>query len=501
MNRVLQHAPNQGAAAETDQVSLQVLRADDVDSCSSRMVEPGTAPKTVLMLSYVFPPAAYVGGHRVARYCKYLPQYGWRPVVVTINCRRVVLQDQDLCKHLPENLPIYRTPDIDPAKWLNSLSSLRHRLRPSRLRALPATQPSQLFSSPKSRRWTPRLRQFVERALLQSPDSHVFWVPFAFLWGARVLLTQRVDVIYSSSPPHSCHLAAYLLAKCFRRPYVLDFRDPWDVPLKRTRRACRFQVALKRTVVANAAGIVAVSPGERNDLIQEFPHLDSRRFTSITNGYDPDDFTNLEICGHEPCRFQLTHTGTIYSKAGSEFFEAMRLLVKRHPDLSHILRVNLIGSVPTEYEDSVKFLSREGILGDFGFKPHKTALQHALKSDALVILLGGDRFPPAELPAKVFEYLYCGKPILAVSKEGDLSRLLARSGTGTLVPPNDPVQLADAIWGLVTTWRLGRLRVIPDWDFVTMFNRRFLAGQLSSVLDAVSLQHPGSGRGPCRSAG
>ena len=39
----------------------------------------------MLMLSYAFPPVAASGTFRVARFAMYLPEFGWRPVVVTAN--------------------------------------------------------------------------------------------------------------------------------------------------------------------------------------------------------------------------------------------------------------------------------------------------------------------------------------------------------------------------------------------------------------------------------
>jgi glycosyltransferase involved in cell wall biosynthesis len=443
--------------------------------------------KTVLVLSYVFPPAAYVGGHRTTKYCKYLSEYGWRPTVVTIDCKNVALKDEGLIRQLPDDVKVLRTRDIDPAKWLNGSSGLRSPVR---------TTPVGAFSSAErehGRRWPWRwlviLRRVVRRVLLESPDSHVFWVPFAFFRAARVLITRRVDVIYSSSPPHSCHLAGSLLARCFRKPHVVDFRDPWFVKDSVRPHGMLpppfpiLQRLLKRAVVTGASRVIAVSSGERDELSSEFPSIDGRRFLYITNGYDPDDFKDLVPSGRDRSQFILTHTGTIYPGVADEFFAAVELVVGTHPELESKLRVNLLGGVDPSSNETAARLIRAGIIANHGFKPHATALQCAQASDVLVVLVGGDFFLPSHLPAKVFEYMRLGKPILAVTREGDLARLLAATGAGVVVPPKDPARLAGVIWDLYTRCQDGQLNLSPDCKVIEGFQRRSLAAALATALD------------------
>ena len=446
------------------------------------------------MLSYVFPPAAYVGGHRTARYCKYLPLNGWTPIVVTIDPRHVELRDDELCRHVPAGVSVYRTPDLDPAKWLDWLSRWlsRRRRRPATgsaaATALGASRPERPGGAPQ----LSRLRRFAERILLKAPDSHVFWVPFAFLWGAWLLTTRRVNVIYSTSPPHSCHLAGLLLATCFRKPFVADFRDPWFVAGSLRAPGAKpvafepLQSRFKRAVVSRASKVIAVSPGERDELRAEFPVLDDGRFVYLTNGFDPDDFADRDAGDSLPRRFVLSHTGTIYSGAGREFFAAIELLLRDSPELRPALRVNLAGAVSYHGDDTLERLRRAGVVVSRGFQSHADALRIASASDVLVILCGGDSFLPSHLPAKVFEYMRLGRPILAVTPDGDLSRLLATTGTGIAVRPNDPERLATAIHRLYVRSGQAQKPERPP-AAVAAFDRSLLAGHLASVLDAAVL--------------
>ncbi|MPY87938.1 MAG: glycosyltransferase [Luteitalea sp.] len=445
--------------------------------------------KLVLVISYVFPPAAYVGVHRTLKYCKYLGEVGWRPIVITIDPRGVGVQDERLNDELPPEVEVFRTRDIDPAKWRASRSRRKPREEPAA-----STQATEA-PLPRSARTTgalSRAKQFVLRALLQSPDSHIFWVPFAFFRGVRVLMTRRIDVIYSSSPPHSSHLAAWLLSKCFRVPHVADFRDPWFVEGSRRAVAASsgvftgLQATLKRCVVANAAKIVSVSAGERNDLLAELPGLHPSRVEVITNGYDPDDFSDTPTPMPSDGRFTITHAGTLYPGVGREFFDAIEQLASTRHELSQRLRVNLLGTFAPEYQGVIDRLSRLGVVRDLGFQPHRTALGWTRNSDVLLILIGGSFFLPSHVPAKTFEYLSLGKPILAVAQPGDLTDILKESGLGVTVPPRDVPGLATAILNLYSGLRSGQLALQPNWAYISRFERRRLAHTLAGVLDQVA---------------
>jgi len=446
------------------------------------------AAKGVLMISYAFPPAAYVGVHRTLKYCKYLRESGWHPLVVTIDPTAVLVQDGRLARELPPEVEVFRTRDIDPAKWLASRSAGAPRKEARTSSSAHERTSARDSSRPTS--VTSRVKQFIRKALLESPDSHIFWVPFAFVKGIQILLTRRIDVIYSSSPPHSSHLAAWLLSKCFRKPHVADFRDPWFVQgSKRTGPPdgvfMALQAKLKRQLVTNAAKIVSVSAGEREELLAEFPDLHPSRVDVITNGYDPDDFSDIptQVQDHRP--FTITHAGTLYPEVGREFFEAIEQLITRRPDIGQQLRVNLLGKAAPEYQNVIERLARLRVVNDLGFQPHRAALAWMHNSDVLLILLGGNFFLPSHVPAKTFEYLFLGKPILAVAQPGDLTDILTKSGLGITVPPHDVAGLAATIEGLFTSFRAGRLGVQSDQAYISRFERRRLTQALAGLLDQV----------------
>lgn len=448
--------------------------------------------KKVLMITYVFPPAAWVGGLRTLKYCKYLGRDGWTPIVIAARPIGVTFQDESLLHQIPSSVLVHRTFDVDPAKWEEKLAARKLR-RSKAAAAAPVDEHSLAYAqrttvAPGLFR---RAKQLVKSILKDSPDSHIFWVPFAFFRGVAILRKEGVDVIYCTSPPHSSHFAAYLLAKLFRKPYVLDFRDPWYVsgsvrsPDNKIPALLKLETRAKRTVVRGAARVICASRGERDELRVEFPDVEANRFVSITNGYDPSDFEVAKPASRGSNRLILTHAGTIYSGAAGELFAALQRLAKERPELTGRLQVQLLGEIAHEYAETIRELESKGLVRALGMRPHAVALQALMESDVLIVLLGGSMFLPSEIPTKVYEYLHAGKPILAIAAEGEATHILRQSGLGIVVPPMEVEKLIEELGNLVADHAAGRLRRVPNQSYIRTFERAALAEQLAHVLDTV----------------
>ena len=456
------------------------------------MTKASRQGKCILIITYVFPPSAWVGTHRTLKYCKYLGDHGWTPIVVTARTSGVTFTDETLLKQVPSQVVVHRTFDLDPAKWEARLAEWQIKRRASRSNdSSAAAAPSAAGLSPKPGLWA-KAKSVIKALLTDSPDSHVFWVPFVLVRGIRVLLTKRVDIIYCTSPPHSSHLAAALLAKLFRLPLVLDFRDPWYVrgsirtPSAKVNWLFAFETWMKRMVVRSAARVICVSRGEREEMVQEFPELAPERFTFITNGYDPSDLVSENQVPCDDGRLTLIHSGTIYPSIAGEFFEALSSLVADTPDIADRIRVRLVGEVAYDYRATVEHLQATGVVKAYGLLPHARTLAMMQQSDVLVILMGGTKYMPSHIPAKVFEYLWAERPILAIAREGELTEIIRQSGVGIVVAPDRVGDIVTALRGLVLSHGVERRTCTPNREYVQSFERAALTRRLAEILGEVA---------------
>ena len=450
------------------------------------------------MITYVFPPAAWVGVHRTLKYCKYLGARGWTPVVLTAKPIGVAFRDENLLRQLPSDVTVHRTFDVDPAKWEAKLAE--RKLNRQRSAAPTSDNPgqdtiSENLVAERTSGVLKRLKEMIKTVLKDSPDSHIFWVPFAFIRGIVILLKEKVDVIYCTTPPHSSHYAAFLLAKCFSKPYILDFRDPWYVSYSARKPDDKMPWLLqcesrsKRAIVRGASRVICVSQGERDELRAEFPELGDEHFTYITNGYDPEDLPRSHTVAERSLRLNLIHAGTIYPGIAGEFFDALQRLVESDPLVAQSIQVHLLGEIAEEYVMVTSQLKVAGVVNIHGLLPHAKTLQMLQASDVLVILMGGTKYQSSHLPSKFYEYLAVGKPILAIAQEGELTEMARQSGLGIIVPPQAVDSLVLELQGIIADHTAGRLKKSPNQHYICSFERAVLTEKLASILDGVVEMH------------
>jgi len=199
------------------------------------------------------------GVQRVTKLAKYLPRFGWEPVILTVKPIAYYAYDPTLLDDL-RDVPIYRAASLDPARLLGLISK----------KALPArTKPDGIVGR-------------AARYLLPV-DSKSPWLPFAYQLGKRIVRSYDPDLIFSTAPPLSAHLVGLFLKKKFNLPLVIDFRDPYLNIVTPTRLHRSIQKYAFQLVKHSADGFVSVTA--------KFAEALGITAAVIENGFDPADFT------------------------------------------------------------------------------------------------------------------------------------------------------------------------------------------------------------------
>ena len=149
--------------------------------------------KKILFVTRIFPPMAAVGVYRIIKFCKFLPEFGWEPIVLTTNIGLSYTHDSQLLGEVDPNMKVYRCPNPDPiGRW-------EGRKNKGSLKAAENSSPK----SPIAPKVGSRSVSWRQKALesLSTPDTHVFWVPNAVFSGLKVIRKENVDVIITTSPP------------------------------------------------------------------------------------------------------------------------------------------------------------------------------------------------------------------------------------------------------------------------------------------------------------
>ncbi len=416
--------------------------------------------KRVLIVAYHYPPVGEVGVFRTLKFTKYLPQFGFRPVVLTVRNRSGGTLDATLLEQVPREAKVIAT------------ISAEHRF----LRA-----PSRLGINPK---WF-----FV-------PDTHVGWLPFALHYGAAAIRKEDIDIIFATAPAFTSLLIGYALKKRTGKPLVLDYRDPWTqnafitYPTGLHR---KLEEKMERAVLQSADYIVTTTEEISQRLIEKYPFIRNRCET-IPNGFDSDDFRGLKRSASSD-RFTITYAGKFYGlRTARHFLTALRNLFGKNNHLKDRIRVVFAGPEDRHTVRLVQELGLQDVVEMTGFVAHRESLQLMMNADVLLLVMSqgevvGNGTGTMMIPGKTFEYLAARRPILALAPEGAVSDLMRARGSGMVVPPEEVGAIEGAILDLFGRWQAGSLS-IASCD-VSVFERRALTARLAAVLE--SLCHGGGG--------
>jgi len=409
------------------------------------------------MIHYYFPPLGGIGSVRAAAMAAALPEFGWRPTVVA-PARGSYHAD-----------PSLGTGDVEVVRAYAPDPSFTGK-RVLYGEGVSAIQPAQvgrvgLWIRDAVRRWVYR------------PDAQVGWYPFARARARALLRDHRFDVVFSSSFPVTAHLVARTVARESQVPWVAEFRDPWSAAMAAGDPRRAFAEQCEGRLLAEAAAVVTVSP----TWAREWAARGARRTAVVTNGFDPEPLAEPATDAARERRFVISHVGTFYPEMAdlSSIWKAVARL--RNELGGDGLRIRFVGECPPPLKTELEKEGVSDLVDITGFVPHDRA--RAMMRESSVLVVGGPSRPGTILegwiPAKIFEYLSSGRPILYVgTRDGDAARLIGGQEGCWVIPAADAPAAYDALKEIRRAGSFSR--------HLSEYSRRELAGKLASLLADVS---------------
>lgn len=426
--------------------------------------------KRVLIITYYWPPSGGGGVMRWLKMSKYLPEYGWQPVIYTPENPDPTVIDTSLEKEIHPMTEIIRKPIWEPYDLYRKLTGKKS----------DAKFKSGYISEAARGNWKDKLSVFLRGNLL-IPDPRVFWVRPSIRFLRKYLEKNPVDLLVTTGPPHSMHLIGAGLKKHFPDlPWLADFRDPWTEidfyhRLKLTWLADAIHRKMEKTVLKKADVVTTVSPYLKGTTEK----LAGRKVDVIYNGFDPADF-NFEASPDNNF-FAISHFGAFNrDRNPSSLWKALGELKQENPDLSGVLKIHLIGQTD---ETIITEIEEEGLLENLvvnSHMQHLEGLQLLAKSQILLLPLNDAPNVRGILPGKMYEYMALRRPILAIGPpDGDFARIIDETRTGFVHAFTDQQGIKDTIVKLFADFKAGRLEVnSSDYE---RFSRKNLAREIINL--------------------
>ncbi len=436
--------------------------------------------RRVGLVAYWYPPRQTAGALRAAALARYLPAFGWQPIVVTVRPRSSL--------HLPPGAAVA---DDVPVPALATTDRAWHALAAAAVEALRgagALEPLKTENVLAGRSPHGRAAHWIYRHVLSFPDDTWPWLVDRRSV-ARLFAAHRVDAIVSTSPPPTAHLVAAAAARRLRVPWVADYRDPWSQrsAWRRAWPLAGVEARLERRTLSAASHVVAVS----EPIAANLRRLLGRPVSVVPNGFDPADRAAVAV---DPLpiaadRFTLVHTGTLThaSRDPGLLFAALDALVGRGDLPIASLEVWFVGRhLEVARRAAAAWPALAPALRFAGAVPRAAALDAQRRATVLLALGSPDPACDGDVPTKVFEYLDAGRPVLGIaSPRSALAALLATTGGGRAAATAGEVEAALGAW--LAVWkRRGNVPASSDPRAIARYERRRLTGEFAAVLDAVA---------------
>jgi glycosyltransferase involved in cell wall biosynthesis len=436
------------------------------------LLEPGAPPGlNVLVIAYYFPPMGLSGVQRTMKFVKYLPEFGWRPIVLTAGETPYYAHDDSLLEELNPLVDtgyvrIVRTEESGaPAEKFAKKDGKELKLPTARYQ---------------------RLRSKLIQTIYQ-PDSRIRWKAPALRSAENIFEEERIDAILATAPPYTDFLIASELSKRHNVPFLMDYRDAWVSNPVLNFYATPFHKAYARKLedrsLRASSAITVASRAMKEVLLENYNFLNHDEVTIISHGFDPEDLKRAaNIVGkyRSPEKFRMTYGGAFYvGRSPIPFFEGVKAAMEKEPDLKNDLELVFAGILQSEYVRAAQKMGLENNVVTTGYLPHIEDLALLLASDVLWMTMSDT----ISAPGKLYEYLGTHKPVLGLVPPGSQAdKMLKDYGAGITIPPKDVPAIAEAILDLYRRWRKTLLPRNINLPFVESFDRKTLTKDMARQL-------------------
>ncbi|MBN1882207.1 MAG: glycosyltransferase family 4 protein [Deltaproteobacteria bacterium] len=414
--------------------------------------------KRVLIIAYNFPPMGGGGVQRTAKFVKYLPRFGWEPIVLTAADPYYWAVDTSLSSDVPGGTEIERI----PARGHIPVASLLPRIIGSK-RARTVTR------------------------ILFFPDEKISWAKKAARRGGRFIRKHPIDAVFSTSPSPSAHLAAERIARRNNIPWIADFRDLWSGDYRNNADPAwikKRRLKAEGRILWAADHVVCATEGFRETFIERH-RLDPARITAVHNGFDPDDFpAPIQRSGAsgDGASIVMIHSGSLYGEGLPErFLSGLGRMLSRDPIRSGRFVLRFIGVMDDAIARRIDSILGAAARID-GYLDHADAVEAVRRADIALLAVPHRENASLVVHGKLFEYLASGTPILAAIPEGEAACIVRETGTGAVMTEDDPDAVADMLPDVIDSLADGR-NVHPDMNKIEKYNRIHLTGKLARILN------------------
>lgn len=428
--------------------------------------------KTILIITYYWPPSGGAGVQRWLKLTNYLGQMGYTIHVIAPDpaYASYAVTDKSLAQEIHPNVTVHLTKSFEPLNIYQKLIGKKN-MPTAGLGGINHKNPIQ------------KAVVFL-RSNLFIPDPRKYWKKYALQKAKQLIADENIKTVITSSPPHSTQLIGLELKKAFDIKWIVDFRDMWtDIYyynlLIHSKLSHKINLKYERETIENADHIVTATPVYIPFFVGKSPNVSADKFSSIPNGYDPKDFENFEYS--KKTNFTITYTGTISDQYNIiPFLDALQMFQKQH--INAPIQLQFVGST---YPALKKEIEERGLTDSTyyaSYVPHHQSIEY-LENAYLLLVCGPLNSAGKEggIPAKVYEYMASGRPIIYIGNEDGFVAEILRETKSGISQKDNRQKIYEYIAMHYTLWKKGILHTAPN-SAIIKYSRPSQAAEYSNLL-------------------
>ena len=297
-------------------------------------------------------------------------------------------------------------------------------------------------------------RNLVARAIAFVAFSVLAGVCAVFVVGWR----RRVSAIVAMSPPLTLGLTAWCAGVIRRAPLVFNIQDVFpDAAVQTGAITNRSVIAaaswLERLSYRRSAAVVVLSEDLRRNIVAKLSTSYEDRVHVIPNFVDSEEITPSDRMTNYRRDLSIGGETVVLYSGNVGYSQSLELLIDaaRHfPDVMFV--VNGDGSARASLQDAATGLANVR----FGEYQPKERLSEVLATGDIHVVPLRRGLGSVSVPSKTYSILAAGRPLLAaIDADTEVTRILAASGAGLSVSPDDSEQFRAGLRTLLND-QLGR---------------------------------------------
>jgi glycosyltransferase involved in cell wall biosynthesis len=392
--------------------------------------------RSVLIVTPYFAPQNHAAVFRAYKLAKYLPAFGWKPIVLTVDVQHEYNEDPSLLDALPAEVEVVAARYIEP-----TLRGLRMALggRDRTFRGLKATSVATMAKRPPVS-GAPTLAQRAYHHFLSqwihNPDPHWTWARTATRQAQRLMKERDIQLVFTTAPPYSSLLVGQALQKNGAR-WVADFRDPLAYTRQLSSASVRIYHRQKRIVAEalSTADAVTLAASSMSSIFSDMFGAKGANSVFIPTGID-EGIVQREDDSVASANPYLLFAGEVLPEFDTVFWEAFAAAIRRSDVRDSGIRILVVGTLSLNQPRLAPFLEKYNLHDRVEFldqMPQRDIYELLGKS------LGGLLVPGIHSrwwtnAAKMTDYIGMRKPVVAVVPDPSEARTaLTRSRLGVFL--------------------------------------------------------------------